>query len=73
MISGPFPREKSGRTPEWVAGAGDSSFDNDELNSDSLARPSEAAEPLLVGHRKPFETLEFREPYRIRGVQSFGD
>jgi hypothetical protein len=41
--------------------------------SDALACPRGAAEPLFMGIHKPFETLEFREPYRIRGVQSFGD
>src|SRR5260370_26748593 len=44
-----------------------------KLESDALACPRGAAEPLFVEIHRPFETLEFREPYRIPGVQSFGD
>lgn len=44
-----------------------------KLESDALACPRGAAEPLFVEIHRPFETLEFRKPYRIRGVQSFGD
>ena len=42
-----------------------------ELESDALACPRGAVEPLFVEIHRPFETLEFREPYR--GVQSCGD
>src|SRR6266852_5754599 len=44
-----------------------------ELKSDALACPREAAEPLSTEVHKQFETFEFREPYRIGGVQSFGE
>jgi hypothetical protein len=33
----------------------------------------ESQNPFFVEVHRPFETLEFRAPYRIRGVQSFGD
>jgi hypothetical protein len=39
-----------------------------------LSRLSERSRRTsFVEIHRPFETLEFREPYRIRGVQSFGD
>jgi hypothetical protein len=38
-----------------------------------LACPRGAAESLFVESHRPFKSSEFREPYRIRGVQSFGD
>jgi hypothetical protein len=41
--------------------------------SDALACPKGAAEPRFVNIHKPLETFEFREPYRIRRVQSFGE
>jgi hypothetical protein len=41
--------------------------------SDALACPRETAEPLSAEVHKLFETLEFRKPYRICGVQSFGE
>jgi hypothetical protein len=44
-----------------------------KLESDALACPRGAADPLFVEIHRPFETLEFRKPYRIRVVQSFGD
>jgi hypothetical protein len=44
-----------------------------ELASDALACPRRAAKSLFVEIRGLFETLKFREPYRSRGVQSFGD
>jgi hypothetical protein len=43
------------------------------LDSDALACPRGVAELIFVEVHRPFETLEFRAPYRIRGVQSFGD
>ena len=43
------------------------------IGSDALARPRGVAEPIFVTVCRLFERLEFRVPYRIRGVQSFGD
>jgi hypothetical protein len=43
------------------------------VGTDPLDCPRGAAEPLFVEIHRPLETLEFREPYRIRGVQRFGD
>ena len=40
---------------------------------DFLPCPRRTAELLLVKIHRPFETLEFRGPYWMRGVQSFGD
>jgi hypothetical protein len=42
-------------------------------NSDALACPREAAEPLPAEAHKGLQTFEFREPYRMDGVQSFGE
>jgi hypothetical protein len=39
----------------------------------ALACPSEAAEPLSAEVLKQLQTFEFREPYRMDGVQSFGE
>jgi len=44
-----------------------------KLESDALAYPRVAAEPLFVEIHGPFETLDFREPYQTREVQSFRD
>ena len=41
--------------------------------SDALACPRGAAEAVFVEKHKSFETFEFREPYQICGVQSFGE
>jgi len=74
-IGGPFS-ERQGhflRAPDWLAGAGGFEPRYGELESDALACPRGAAEPLFVEIHRPFETLEFREPYRIRRVRSFGD
>jgi hypothetical protein len=56
-----------------LAGAGGFEPRYGELESDALGCPRGAAEPLFIEIYRPFETLDFREPYRIRGVQSFGD
>jgi hypothetical protein len=56
-----------------LAGAGGFEPRYGELESNALVRPRGAAEPLFVEIHKSFETLEFREPYRICGVQSFGE
>jgi hypothetical protein len=40
---------------------------------DALACPRGFAELHFIGIHKQLETLEFREPYRIRGVQSSGE
>jgi hypothetical protein len=56
-----------------LAGAGGFEPRCCELESDALDRPRGAAEPLFAEIQKSFETLEFREPYRICGVQSFGE
>jgi len=42
-----------------------------EIGRSRLSRVS--AEPLFVELHKALETFEFREPYRIGGVQSFGE
>jgi hypothetical protein len=60
------------RRTAWL-GPEDSNLEMANWKSDAIACPRGAAEPLFVGIPKPFETLKFREPYRIRGVQSFGD
>jgi hypothetical protein len=41
--------------------------------ADALACPRGFAEPHFIRINKLLETLEFREPYRIRGVQSLRD
>src|SRR5450631_476086 len=41
--------------------------------SDALDCPRGAAEAVFVEKHKSFETFEFREPYQICGVQSFGE
>jgi hypothetical protein len=41
--------------------------------ADALAYLRGFAEPGFIRIHKPLETLEFREPYRIRGVQSSGE
>jgi hypothetical protein len=43
------------------------------LKADALACPRGFAEPHFIRAHKPLETLEFREPYRIRRVQSSGE
>jgi len=57
---------------EWLAGAGGFEPRYGELDSDALACPRGVAEPPFEIH-KAFETLEFPEPYRICGVQRFGE
>src|ERR1700692_4009531 len=41
--------------------------------SDPLACPRGVAKPHFIRIHKRLETLEFREPYRIRRVQSSGE
>jgi hypothetical protein len=60
------------RVNEWL-GRGDSNLDMANSKSDALACPKGAAEPRFVKIHKPLETFEFREPYRLRRVQSFGE
>jgi hypothetical protein len=74
-IGGPFCEHQGrfGGARHWLAGAGGFEPRYDELESDALACPRRAAEPHFVEIYMPFETLEFREPYRNRRVQSFGD
>jgi predicted HTH transcriptional regulator len=67
------PASSTGRTREWVAGRKDSSLNVAISKSDALAYPRPATELHLVRIHKPLETLEFREPYRIRRVQSSGE
>ena len=50
-----------------------SNLDLTNLKSDAVACPRGAAEPHFTAIHKPLETFEFREPYRIRKVQSPGD
>lgn len=38
-----------------------------------LAHPRGLAEPHFIKFHKSLETLQFREPYRNQGVQSFGE
>ena len=64
---------KPGRTPDWLAEAGGFELRYGELETDALACPRGAAESHCLETHRSFETLEFREPYRIRGVQSLGD
>jgi hypothetical protein len=54
-------------------GREDSNFDMTNWKSDARACPREAAEPVSIGIHKSLEILEYREPYRICGVQSFGE
>jgi hypothetical protein len=56
----------------WL-GRENPNLDMADWKSDALACPKRAAEPVSVELHNPFEMLEFREPYRICGVQSFGD
>ena len=62
---------KSENTNAWLGEEFEPRYGELELNA--LACPRGAAESLFVKIHRPFKTLEFREPYRIRGVQSFGD
>ena len=58
---------------DCLAGAGVFEPRYGELESDALACPRGAAEPLFVEIHNSLETFGFREPYRICGVQSFGE
>jgi hypothetical protein len=74
-ISGPFSRllgSLTSRMNGWL-GREDSNLDMANWKSDALACPRVSAEPLFVELHKALETFEFREPYRIGGVQSFGE
>jgi hypothetical protein len=44
-----------------------------EFELDTLACPREAAEPLSAEVHKLLQTFEFREPYRMDKLQSFGE
>jgi hypothetical protein len=56
----------------WL-GREDSNLDMANWKSDALACPRGAAEVVFVEKHKSFGTFEFREPYRIRRVQSSGE
>jgi hypothetical protein len=58
---------------EWLAGREDSN--RDMANWIRMLSPvrEESQHLFFVEIHRPFETLDFREPYRIRGVQSFGE
>src|SRR5216684_736103 len=56
----------------WL-GREHSNLDMANWKSDALARSRGATEPLFVEIHKFLETFEFREPYQINGVQSFGE
>jgi hypothetical protein len=69
---------KPGEMPEWVAEAAGIELANSVWTFEYAAAvflgcPREAAEPLSVEIHKSRETFEFREPYRIDGVQSLGE
>jgi hypothetical protein len=51
----------------------ESNLDMTISKADALACPRGFAEPGFIRILKLLETLEFREPYRIRGVQSSGE
>jgi hypothetical protein len=63
-----FPRSLTG----WL-GREDLNLEMVNWISDAIACPREATEPVFVELHKSLETSEFREPYRIGGVQSFGE
>ena len=56
----------------WL-GREDSNLDMANWNRMLLPVREESQNLISSKFIMPFETLEFREPYRIRGVQSFGD
>ena len=64
---------KSLRRQECVAEAGGFDLDMANSKSDSLARSRRIAEPHPARIHKPLETFEFREPYQICRVRSFGE
>ena len=64
---------KSLRRHECVAEAGGFDLDMANSKSDSLARSRRIAEPHPARIHKPLETFEFREPYQICRVRSFGE
>jgi hypothetical protein len=54
-------------------GRQESNLDMAISKADALARPRGFAEHHFMRIHKPLETFEFREPYRIGGVQSSGE
>jgi hypothetical protein len=56
-----------------LAEAGGFEFEMASWKSDALACPSEVAEPLSAEVNKWLQPFEFRETYRMDGVQSFGE
>jgi hypothetical protein len=54
-------------------GAAGANLDMAISKSDPLACPRGVAKPHFIRIHKRLETLEFREPYRIRRVQSSGE
>jgi hypothetical protein len=74
-ISGPSSRllgNLAERRTGWL-GREDSNLDRTNSKSDVVACPRGVEEPHFTTIHKPLETFEFREPYRIRRVQSSGD
>ena len=71
-ISGIFGATISSCTTAWL-GREDSNLDMAISKSDALACPRGVAEPLFIRIHKRLETLEFRESYRTRRVQSSGE
>jgi hypothetical protein len=59
--------------PMAVVGWGGRIRTYDDSKSDAVACPRGVEEPHFTTIHKPLETFEFREPYRIRRVQSSGD
>ena len=65
--------EKPGRTHECLAGREDSNLYLTNSKSVAVACSRGVPKPLFVEFHKLLETFEFREPYRIFRVQSFGE
>jgi hypothetical protein len=66
-VVAPGERMNACLTPEY------SKLDMVNSKSDVLACSRVAAKPLPAEVYKQFQTFEFREPYRMDGVQSFGE
>src|SRR5882724_7488058 len=64
---------KPGKTQECVAGAAGIEPRYGDFESGCSCLPERICRTPFIRIHKPLETLEFREPYRIRGVQSSGE
>jgi hypothetical protein len=62
-----------GRTREWVAGAVGIEPRYGDFESGCSCLPERIYRTPFIRIHKPLETLEFREPYRIHGVQRSGE